>query len=437
MYKCIGIMTGNSIDAVDVILTEFNQEQMRDICAFSLPIPIELADRFRNFKKILSDNNDDIEKIADDPCGGFKQLHDDYVCLVAEAVNTMIEQNGINRKDIDLIGFHGQTCAHCPPSIAKSKNPRDIYILQIGSGQMLADLTQIPVAYDFRSDDLMNLGEAAPLAPIHNLHIARDLKNKGIFPLAFCNGGNTGNIAVISNHISTGKEALIGWDVGPFNHFIDHLCRTELQMPFDSYGCFGARGKIDFHLLQQLFDFSVRTKDGENFLYRQPPRSSDPAWYHIIPELTDKSLSVYDRIRTAEYFSAYIFAYSLRFLPQDIRIPEHFLLFGGGWKNPLVTTDFRRLLNGTADILPGHETVFNQIRITDPVVEWSDKFKYNGQYMEARIFADMARCLLTGEPFSYPETTGCQTPTVGGIIARPGGNDKRRWSRAAKGWADK
>ena len=58
----------------------------------------------------------------------------------------------------------------------------------------------------------------------------------------------------------------------------------------------------------------------------------------------------------------------------------------------------------------------------------------SGKYMEARIFADMAKCFLNHEPFTLPTTTGCRTPTVCGVIAYPNGNNKLRWSRAAKGW---
>ena len=437
MHQCIGIMTGNSLDAVDVVLTRFNGSKMEDVCGYTLDIPTGLSDRFRTLKNQLSENGGNIDALAADPQTGFDRLHDEYVAIVARAVNEMIAKENINRQEIDLIGFHGQTCGHCPPSIARSKNPRDIFTLQIGSGQMLANLTGIPVAYDFRSDDVMNLGEGAPLAPVHNQHIAADLKTKGIFPVAFCNAGNTGNIAIISEDTRTGKETVMGWDTGPFNHLIDYLCRSELKQPYDRNGEFGRRGKINFELLRQLFEQAVITKDNENFLLKSPPKSSDPAWYRIIPQLNDQSLSIYDRIRTVEFFSAYAFAYTLKFIPEYLLKPEYFLIFGGGWKNPLALEDFKNLLAGKAEVLPEHYEIFDTIKTPQAAVDWSDRYGYNGQYMEARIFADMAKCCLTGEPFSFPGTTGCQTPTVGGIIARPGGNDKRRWSRAAKGWADK
>ena len=437
MHQCIGIMTGNSLDAVDVVLTKFDGSKMEDVCGYTLEIPVELSGRFRVFKQQLAENGGDINSLATNPQTGFDRLHDDYVTIVARAVNEMIAAENINKQSIDLIGFHGQTCAHCPPSIAKSKDPRDIYTLQIGSGQMLADLTGIPVAYDFRSDDVMNLGEGAPLAPVHNQHIAADLKTKGIFPVAFCNAGNTGNIAVISEDTRSGKETVMGWDTGPFNHLTDYLCRSELDQPYDPDGSFGSRGKVDFELLRLLFNQAVITKDDENFLLKCPPKSSDPAWYRIIPQLTDKSIPLYNRIRTVGFFSAYAFAYTLRFIPEYLLKPGYFLIFGGGWKNPLALEDFKNLLSGKAEVLPEHLEIFEKIKNPQANVSWSDRYGYNGQYMEARIFADMAKCCLTREPFSFPSTTGCQTPTIGGIIARPGGNDRRRWSRAAKGWADK
>ncbi len=419
---CIGIMTGNSLDAVDAVITEFTNTNIKDICGFSQPIPIDLADKFRHLKSLLTENNGDIDAIAANLDYGFDALHDEYVNLVADTVKKLLKQADLSPSAIDVIGFHGQTCAHCPPSI----NPQDNYTLQIGSGQMLSDLTSIPVVFDFRSDDLMNGGEAAPLAPVHNLHLAHGLKSKGVFPLAFCNGGNTGNIAIIYD------DKVIGWDTGPFNHFVDYLTRSEKNETCDWNGKYGKQGSINLPLLKELFNHSVQTQKCENFLLKNPPKSSDPAWYKIIPALTSKQLSFADRLRTAEFFSAYILAYALRYSP--IGTPNHFLIFGGGWNNPIIKEDFQNLLTGRTDVLPEHKEIFEKIKNPLAQIEWSDKYGYNGKYMEARIFADMARCKLTNEPFSYPETTGCKTPTVGGILVHPGDNNPRRWSRAAKGW---
>lgn len=433
-YLCIGVMTGNSLDAVDVVATRFENEKINDIRGHSKPIPSQIADDFRQLKQLLTEVNGNIQKVVHDFPADFDCLHDAYISLIAETIRELLEKSGLKASEIDAVGFHGQTCAHCPPSVAKSKDSSQIYTLQIGSGQMLADLIGIPVIYDFRSDDLMNMGEAAPLAPMHNRHLAETLRTQGVFPVAFCNGGNTGNLSIVAE-TANGTLTTVGWDTGPFNHFIDYLARTGKNQPCDFNGEFGKTGQINQALLRSLFNTSVLTKDNCNFLLQTPPKSSDPAWYRIIPALTDKTLSFEDRIRTAEFFSAYIFVYNFKYLPPHIPLPTHFLTFGGGWKNPLVSADFAALLRGEAEVLPEHQQIFAQLKNDQAVTASSDEYGYNGQFMEARIFADMAKCKLTGEPFSLPETTGCNSPTVGGIIAYPGGSDNRRWSRAAFGWS--
>ena len=419
-YLCIGIMTGNSLDAVDTVLTMFEGDKITDICGHSRAISADIADGFRRLKKRLSDNGGDIQSLCDQ---SFTDLHNKYVKLVAETVHEMLCKNNIAPDKIDAVGFHGQTCYHLPPSVATSGQEPNT--LQIGSGQMLSNLLKIPVIYDFRSDDIMNGGEGAPLAPVHNMHLAVDLQAKGCYPAMFCNGGNTGNIAAVFDN------RVVGWDCGPFNHFVDALVRAETGENCDFDGKYGRQGKIDFELLESLFEQSVHTRDGDNFLLKNPPKSGDPAWY----KMPQSSLEFADKVRTAEFFSAYIMVFGLQFLP--IKTPDYFLLFGGGWNNPLIRADFENLLHGKAQVLPRHREIFAKIANPKAVTEWSDKFGYNGKYMEARIFADMAKCFLTGEPFSLPETTGCKTPTVGGIAAFPDGADTRMWSRAAKGWRQK
>lgn len=420
----IGIMTGNSLDAADVVITQITENQISDIGGSSLPVPPLMAEKFRTLKKLLAQNGGNIAALAENPVLNVMSLIEDYTRFCADAVTLCLNQYQLSAAEIAAIGFHGQTCAHQPPSIAQ--NTDDTYTLQLGDGQLLADLTGIPVVFDFRSDDIMNGGEGAPLAPFHNQRIAANLRYKGIFPLAFCNGGNTGNIAVVYD------SQVIGWDTGPFNHFVDFLARSEKNESCDFDGKYGRQGKINFELLRELFEHAVQTENGDNFLLKLPPKSSDPAWYQTIPDLVSPNISFVDRIRTAEFFSAYIFAHALQYSP--IGTPDYFLLFGGGWNNPVIMADFQSLLRGTARVLPEHRHVFEQIANPQAQIEWSDRCGFNGKYMEARIFADLAYSKLKNTPFTFPETTGCRIPTVCGIIAHPGGNLKQPWSRAAKGW---
>lgn len=485
----IGIMTGNSLDGADLVLTRFFADgTITDLASHSVSSPADLADSLRFIRKVINDSKGRMEevvsslKLSHSPYGDFDEIEDKYTRFIARGVKELVdiaEKQGIRKEDIDAIGSHGQTCAHYPPSIAsKDGLAKEVYTIQIGDPQKLADLTGITVIADFRSDDLMNGGEGAPLAPIHHKHLAECVKSKGYFPIAFCNAGNTGNLSIISRN-EEGDICSIGFDTGPFNNFPDKLMQKEKGQNCDKDGAVAAKGNVNLDLLRLLFDHSVLTGSGENFLLKPPPRSSDPEWYKMIPELTgDKTINgatipFEDRIRTAEYFSAYIFFYALAHISSEIELPRHFAICGGGWRNPLITGHFTDLLNGNfskSPVLSEHLPTFEKIRTrlagrgAQVSCNESIFYGFDGTAMEARIFADAAFCRVKGEPFSLPETTGAKAPTVAGIIRYKNANasnatinlkawlDKynsrdltvdnpaifdNRWNRATAGWSAK
>jgi 1,6-anhydro-N-acetylmuramate kinase len=170
---------------------------------------------------------------------------------------------------------------------------------------------------------------------------------------------------------------------------------------------------------------------------QRPPRSSDPQWYREIPELLGTApvdgaiLPLADRMRTAEYFSAYIVMHSLSFVPSDCEFPHYFGLCGGGWKNPVVTNHFRSLMRASPGqvILKEHAHTYTDILARlgkrTPTVESTSAFGFHPNSMEARIFADAASKLVWGEPFSQPSVTGVAKPTICGRIRFPERTDPR------------
>jgi 1,6-anhydro-N-acetylmuramate kinase len=203
-----------------------------------------------------------------------------------------------------------------------------------------------------------------------------------------------------------------------------------------------------------MFRESAVMASGGNFLEAKPPKSSDPQWYKNIEMLDDDKIPAVDKLRTAEYFSAYLTYHSLGHTPDDMQMPSDFAVFGGGWKNPIVMEDFKKLLEGEHHIvLPEHDEWFAKIksRITNPEIKFSNEYGFDGTMMEARIFADMARCLVIGRPFTSSETTGAKKQSVGGVVAyadnvsnnlkewlKESGRDlpvyEGLWSRASAGW---
>lgn len=428
-YKIIGVNTGNSLDAADAVLTEFSGNKMTDLADYSMRYPQSLREDFLKIRRKTGQANAhekiSMAELAEWPL--FKKAHQTYIRLIARTVKNLLQKAQMKPEDITAIGFHGQTLDHYPPSVAG--DDKNVYTLQIGSGQALADLTGIPVIYDFRSDDIMHGGEAAPLAPTHNKNIAHGL---GLTDVVFYNAGNTGNIAVIFG------DEVIGWDAGPFNDFADKMVfsYTHGKECYDKDAKYGLRGSVDEKLLKILFDTAAVTARGTNYLDLLPPKSSDPSWYRLPAELSGDA-NFETKLCTVEYFAAYAAVYTLKFVPQDMKLPSHFILFGGGWNNTVCRRAFEDLLNGNGIVLPEHKEIFESIikRFDAPV---HFEISRLSKFMEARLMADLARFYLERRPwFSKPLKPG-HTPVVLGVRRAPHeGGQNDQISRAAKGWQDK
>ena len=417
-YRIIGNMTGNSMDAVDLVMTDFNGNQMTDVCAYSKPYDKAMQRKIEALRmKAFNKTKAEILCLPD-----FYEIHDAYIRQIADCINEMCRKYAIDKKTIDAIGFHGKTLDHNPPSKAK-RDGTEPYTLQIGSGKMLADLTGIPVVYDFRSDLVMNGFEGAPLVGLHNAHIAAT-EGDGIY----FNGGNTSNFAIVVK-----KKAVIQSDAGPFNEYTDNFVRLFTEKMFDENGMLGKKGKVNEALLQKIFDY------GRNFYEATLPKSGDPAYYHkkeIFDYVADKGIALNDAVRTFEHQAAYMAALALTLVPEEILLPENIIFFGGGWKNPMVRESFAELLQGKGVILPEHKEKFVALARRfgrKPLLRQSAL----GEYMEARLFADMARYKLENKAWELPETKKAGQKIICGRIASP---DSERnvyddcVNLAAKGW---
>ena len=406
------------MDAIDLVLTEFDGDKMTDICTFTRPYTKDMQDSIEDLRtKVFNKTPQEITKIPE-----FQSVHDQYIQQIADSINQMCDINHIDKSTIDAIGFHGKTLDHNPPSKAKI-NGSDPYTLQIGSGQMLADLTQIPVVYDFRSAPLMAGFDGAPLVPPHNAHISVS-EGDGIY----YNGGNTSNFAIINK-----GSAQIGSDAGPFNEYTDNYIRLNTDASFDKNGIFGKAGKLNIELLQEIFRY------GRSFYESPLPKSGDPAYYHkkeIFNYIGQKDISFNDAVHTFEYAAAYIAAYTLTLIPDSIKIPHQLILFGGGWKNPIVRQSFENLLVGNEFVLPEHADRFEKLQSKfsqKPIVRQSTF----GDYMEARLFADMARYKLENKAWEIPEIIQSGKKIICGKIAKPQAVPKKYHdyiNQAAKGW---
>lgn len=417
-YHIIGIMTGNSMDAMDLVLSEFKGHKIKDICSYSKPYNTAMQKQCEVLRSlVLNKSRFEIEQLP-----LFTEFHDKYIRLLAEAVNEMCLQNNINKNSVDAIGFHGKTLDHNPPSRALLNN-NQAYTLQIGSGQMLADLTGIKVVYDFRSPLIMSGFEGAPLIAPHNAHLSQ---GKDVI---FFNGGNTSNFALISK-----GQTLLNTDAGPFNEYIDNFIRNNTTDAFDVDGKYGSQGKLIFPLIAQFFNIC-------SSFYRQSlPKSGDPAYYNkekIFEIINNEQIAFHNAVYSLEYFAAYIAAYALSLIPDNIPLPRNIMLFGGGWKNPIILQSFKDILAGHGHILDEHKNQFSSFlkRLKQPL---NIRFSDMGKFMEARLFADMAFYRLENKVWELPEIIKSGQHIICGQIAIPQTMNNTVYtdkvSLAAKGW---
>jgi anhydro-N-acetylmuramic acid kinase len=335
------------------------------------------------------------EKLFDDLCFyfhgktgqtiSFDQVVQKSTDLHIEVLKGLLKKTGYKPKNVDIVGYHGQTIFHRPASGIT---------LQVGDGQRLADEVGIAVTYDFRSNDVKHGGQGAPFAPLYHKAISNQI---GLTPVVIANCGGISNITVIG----TNDEELYSFDCGPGNSLVDRFVQLKIGKKMDKDGLYGSKGKIVAKVLKQLQEKALIMPDGSNYLERKPPKSLDVNDLMLIAPAQD--LDLQNGCATLEAFTVDCIVGSLDSLP--IAIPKLWVLAGGGWNNKVIKD--------------GLEERLKQKLGLDIRVQNADDVGWSGQAMEAQIFAYLAVRSLKKLPLSLPGTTGVRKPLTGGRIVTP------------------
>ncbi|MGL5362682.1 MAG: anhydro-N-acetylmuramic acid kinase [Bosea sp. (in: a-proteobacteria)] len=288
------------------------------------------------------------------------------------AVLNVIAKAGLRAADISIIGFHGQTMLHRAPQPGKLGQT-----LQLGDGTMMAQLTGIDVAHDFRSHDMSLGGQGAPLVPVW--HVAL-LKHAGLTaPVAALNLGGVGNVTWWG-----GGDHVVAFDTGPANGPLNDWVAQHGAGDFDRDSMIASRGTVDEARLAKLLEHP--------YFSRKPAKSLDRFDFQASMA---EGLSLEDGAATLTAFSAAAVGKALDLLPQR---PGKIILCGGGRKNPVLVREIAK----RAQAQP----------VDCETVGW------RGDAVEAECFAYLAVRTMRGLPLSFPLTTGVPTPSTGGRIAR-------------------
>ena len=176
-------------------------------------------------------------------------------------MNALLREAGVRAPAVDVIGFHGQTIFHQTVRLAESVGRT----VQIGSGRILADETQINVVADFRSNDVRAGGEGAPLAPIYHQALVRTLDPLPEGPIGVLNIGGVANVTYVPDNDD--PDHLIAFDCGPGNGLIDEWMELKTGEAMDVDGALAASGTVHEETLRMMLL--------NPFLRRKPPKSLD------------------------------------------------------------------------------------------------------------------------------------------------------------------
>jgi len=365
LLKAIGLMSGTSLDGIDVALIETDGER---IGAFG---PVGYRAYSDDERALLREALADAADLTDRSSrpGALRQAEKLVTQVHAECVEAYMAQHSIDRGSIDVVGFHGQTVLH---------RPQSKLTVQIGDGAAFARMLKLPVVYDFRAADVAQGGQGAPLVPVFHRALVAALDGDG--PVAVVNIGGVANITYIDG------ETLIACDTGPGNALLDDFMLRQTGQAVDRDGRAAADGRADNGWIARALSLP--------FFSRPLPKSLDR---NDFANLTIDGTTTNDGAATLTGFTAASIARIGPLLPTR---PHEWIVVGGGANNPTLMRMLGDALS-PAKVMRGHD------------LGWS------GDSVEAQAFAYMAVRSLKGLPLTYPGTTGVKVPLTGGVLAKP------------------
>ena len=365
----IGLMSGTSLDGVDVAAIKTDGDRKIEIGP-ALFVPYSRASKVfaRRAIKAALEGRDGSAEIAE------AQAH--LTRANAEAVAQFLAETGADAREIDVIGYHGQTILHRP-----KRNPESVgRTWQLGDGEKLAALCGIDVVHEFRADDVAAGGEGAPLTPVYHAARVAALGRSG--PIAVVNIGGVSNLTYVAP--GAADEDLLSFDCGPGNCLIDEWMEVKNGRAMDEDGAAALAGAAH--------EETVRLMLLHPFIRRAPPKSADRHDFTLDPQAR---FSVEDGAATLAAVTARAISESVRFLDAP---PAAWIVAGGGRRNGAILAALR-----------GH--------CAAPVL-LAEEVGWRGDFLEAECFAYLAVRSLAGAPITFPRTTRAPRPMTGGRCSR-------------------
>ncbi|HWP26279.1 MAG TPA: anhydro-N-acetylmuramic acid kinase [Xanthobacteraceae bacterium] len=364
----IGLMSGTSLDGVDVALLRTDGERIEHFGPTGYR-PYGESERAL-LRRALRESEALIDRTIRP--GVLAEAEALVTRAHAEAVERLLADYRLSPQDIDVVGFPGQTVIH---------RPEQHLTVQIGDGRALARRLGIAVVYDFRAADIAAGGQGAPLTPVFHCALVKTIHRPP--PVAVLNIGGVANLTYVDRDLDP-----LACDTGPGNALIDDFMRARTGAPYDLDGAAAARGKPDHAFIARFLTHP--------FFDRKPPKSLDRNAF-AFPDPGLPQFSVPDGAAT---LSALTVEAVLRVLPHLPKTPHAWIVSGGGARN----LTLMRLLAQ---------------RLAPATVETADQVGWSAAALEAQAFAYLAVRCLRNLPITFPTTSGAPRPLSGGVVVRP------------------
>jgi anhydro-N-acetylmuramic acid kinase len=368
----LGMMSGTSLDGIDVALVEFDNDPNKDFGYKLLdfetyPYPASTVSRVQD---AMSLDRSNVALLC--------ELNVELGKLYGKAANEMLAKNHLKADDIAFIANHGQTIYHAPNSAFPST-------LQIGEPAEIYEITQVPVVSNFREADVAAGGQGAPIVPFTEFQL---YKSSGA-DRVFVNIGGIANITVLPKNAQL--DDIVAFDTGPGNMLIDAAMQKFYQKDYDDKGSIGKTGTVNQEVLAELLEHP--------YFARSYPKTTGREDFGV--QLFDELVQKYD-LKPADWVATLTALTAKSLADQVLKFPSdstEVIIAGGGSYNDT-------LLEMIKGDLPGVK------------VMTQEEFGYSSEAKEAVAMAILGKYTMDYQPNNVPSATGASRPVVLGRITR-------------------
>ncbi len=367
--RYIGVMSGTSMDSVDVVSCMVDASACSLEYSYAHPFPEVLKEQILHavtHALTLRETGTLDHRLG---------------LLFADAVSGFMQKYGLCTEDIAAIGLHGQTLWHEPDGT-------DPFSMQMGDANLVAARTGMPVVADFRRKDMAFGGNGAPLAPAFHRFLLQGAENAAVV-----NIGGIANISVL-------QEETLGYDTGPGNMLMDAWIAEYKELPYDKEGSWAGEGKVDYILFEAMMQ--------DPYFSQTPPKSTGRERFNL--QWLSK---IIEALQGNANNNSSLFTLHSSLLPEDVQRtlleltaqsianevlrfnPDILLLCGGGACNTL-------LVERIAALMPNVQT---------GVME-------DAQNIEAMMMAWLAYKRMHNETVALKSVTGARENTILGGVYR-------------------